>query len=391
MVPNGWTAGKVSDVIQSLESGVSVNGEDRQLNPKELGVLKVSAVSYGYFNPIACKAINIEEIPRAKINPKKGQVIVSRSNTPELVGASAYIDKDYSHLFLPDKLWQTIPKPNQNMKWLSYVLALPSSRYYLSDLATGTSSSMKNITQEAFLNLKILIPSIPEQQKIAEILSTWDKAIETTEELISNSQAQKRALMQQLLTGKKRLLDENGKLFNGRWEKATLSKLAVITKGTQRNRNTLTQIGLFAVINGGTDPSGYTSEYNTEANTITISEGGNSCGYIGFQKENFWCGGHCYSLSKVKIHNLFLYQLLKSHEAQIMRLRVGSGLPNIQKKAIESYSLKIPPNHSEQKMIANVLSKADREIELLEKKLEYLKQEKKALMQQLLTGKRRVI
>ncbi|MGD8590335.1 MAG: restriction endonuclease subunit S [Chromatiales bacterium] len=205
MVPEGWSDGCVSDVVKQLEAGVSVNGEDRVKCEGEKAVLKVSAVSYGNFDCNAHKVIRGSELDRARVNPKSGQIIISRSNTEMLVGASAYIESDYPDLYLPDKLWQTVPKKQANMKWLSYVLASTRSRYVLSRLATGTSGSMKNITKSELMSLKILIPEKGEQTKIAQILSTWDKAIETTEKLIENSKAQKKSLMQQLLTGKKRL------------------------------------------------------------------------------------------------------------------------------------------------------------------------------------------
>ncbi|UZK03880.1 restriction endonuclease subunit S [Venatoribacter cucullus] len=390
MVPEGWSEGKVSDLLVGLESGVSVNGEDRKIEPNEMAVLKVSAVSYGFFDPTAAKVVDGEELERAKTNPKHGQIIISRSNTEELVGASAYIDADHPNLFLPDKLWQTIPKPNSDMKWLSYVLASDHSRYMLSNLSTGTSGSMKNITKGELLGLKVLIPPAIEQNKIAQILSSWDKAITTTEQLLANSQQQKKALMQQLLTGKKRLLDKNGVRFSGEWKSNHLKKLLQISKGNQLNKDTLSKSGEYAVINGGIEPSGYTSEYNTEANTITISEGGNSCGFVGFQPTRFWCGGHCYAIKNLKIDLNFTYQLLKFNQSKIMRLRVGSGLPNIQKKDLEALSVDYPISQEEQRKIAAVLSTADQEITALQQKLAALKQEKKALMQQLLTGKRRV-
>src|SRR5690606_36718686 len=73
---------------------------------------------------------------------------------------------------------------------------------------------------------------LSEQQKIAKILSTWDKTISTTERLIENSIQQKKALMQQLLTGKNRLLDDEGKRFEGEWEGVKLSAVGQITMGS---------------------------------------------------------------------------------------------------------------------------------------------------------------
>ena len=90
-------------------------------------------------------------------------------------------------------------------------------------------------------------------------------------------------------------------------------------------------------MNGGIEPSGYYDKYNTMPNTISISEGGNSCGYIQFNTVPFWSGGHCYTLQNIKegYSNLFLYHYLKAREKEIMALRIGSGLPNIQKKDLE--------------------------------------------------------
>src|SRR6056297_2080839 len=220
MVPEGWVNGKVGDLLNGLESGDSVNGEDRPLQPGEKGALRVSAVSYGSVDPCAVKAIVGDELSRAKTCPKAGQIIISRSNTSELVGASAYISENHQDLFLPDKLWQTIPKVGVDTRWLAYFLASNYARYTLSRLATGTSGSMKNITKSELLGLPIPVPPGKEQKKIAKILSIWDGAIATTEQLLANSEQQKNALMQQLLTGKKQLPE-----FKGEWDELTLGEL----------------------------------------------------------------------------------------------------------------------------------------------------------------------
>jgi len=277
-------------------------------------------------------------------------------------------------------------------EYLYHFLVSSRAQNEIGGSSSGSSQSALNLS--TLRSMKIPVPPLPEQKKIAQILSIWDKAITTIEQLLANSQQQKKALMQQLLTGphpsKPRLLDKNGVRFSGEWESNHLKKLFQISKGNQLNKDTLSKSGEYAVINGGIEPSGYTSEYNTEANTITISEGGNSCGFVGLQSTRFWCGGHCYAIKNLKIDLNFTYQLLKFNQSKIMRLRVGSGLPNIQKKDLEALSVEYPISQEEQQKIAAVLSNADQEIAVLQQKLDALKQEKKALMQQLLTGKRRV-
>ena len=89
--------------------------------------------------------------------------------------------------------------------------------------STGARHDRMAIASDDFMAMPLPVPSLPEQQKIAKILSTWDQAISTTEQLLANSQQQKKALMQQLLTGKKRLLDKNGVRFSDEWCKRNRS------------------------------------------------------------------------------------------------------------------------------------------------------------------------
>lgn len=268
--------------------------------------------------------------------------------------------------------------------FLFSALKKPEFIDYISTLTRGNANQV-SITLSDLFKFKLLLPPLAEQTRIAQILSTWDKAIATTERLLANSQQQKQALMQQLLTGQKRFSG-----FADKWHEKSLKQLCKVSKGLQRNRDTLSADDIYPVINGGITPSGYTDAYNTEANTVTISEGGNSCGFVSLLSTRFWCGGHCYALLNPEVPAEFLYQLLKFNEPHIMRLRVGSGLPNIQKKALEGLTVLLPSNQAEQQKIAQVLSTADAEISNLQAQLAKLKLEKKALMQQLLTGQRHV-
>lgn len=404
MVPDGWVEGRVADLLDGLESGVSVNGEDRELEANDKAVLKVSAVSYGNFDPLAAKAIEGEELSRAKTNPKSGQIIISRSNTEELVGASAFIDRDYPNLFLPDKLWQTMPKPNADMKWLSYVLASEHSRYTLSNLATGTSGSMKNITKGELLSLKIYIPPSSEQKKIAKILSSWDKAITTTEQLLANSQKQKKALMQQLLTGKRRLLNKSGIKFSGEWQDIRLK--VVLREEKLRNKSNL--IGRVLSV---TNHSGFVLPEDQFSKRVASDDVSNYKvvlkGQYGYNPSRLNVGSFArlddydegllspmyvvFSINERLLNSDYFLNWMSSGEAKqrIAGSTQGSVRDSVGFDALCSFPFKLPPIDEQQK-IAAVLSMADHEITALRKNLDALKLQKKALMQQLLTGKIRV-
>ncbi len=274
-----------------------------------------------------------------------------------------------------------IPNEKTNPEWLYYIIIYSKPRL----VRFGCGSTFLEVSKKDFSRFKIAVPPLAEQRKIAEVLSVWDEAIEKQARLIEKLALRKRGLMQRLLSAKLRLPG-----FSDPWKELKINKITIIRKGEQVNKDVLFSNAKYPVINGGITPSGYLDIYNTKANTITISEGGNSCGYVNFMTTPFWSGGHCYTIeAKAGINNLCIYQLLKNNEKYIMSLRVGSGLPNIQIKDLGNLKFMIP-TYQEQTAIAEVLTASDREIELAKEKLERLRRQKRGLMQQLLTGKKRV-
>src|SRR5690606_24827359 len=165
---------------ENIASGVSVNASDEPVaNASENGILKTSCVYQGMFIESENKKIVDEaEILRARINPRKGMILVSRMNTPLLVGESGYVSNDFDHLFIPDRLWAIVTKKEINSRWLGYYLITPRTRSILTAIANGTSGSMKNISQSNFLEIEVGVPSLMEQQKIASFLSTVDTKIQ---------------------------------------------------------------------------------------------------------------------------------------------------------------------------------------------------------------------
>ncbi|EPQ7201519.1 restriction endonuclease subunit S [Providencia stuartii] len=276
---------------------------------------------------------------------------------------------------------------------------LKENESYVKSFASG--STTKTITKDDVKKLKILLPPLAEQEKIAEILSTWDKAIATTEKLIDASQQQKKALMQQLLTGKKRLLDDSGKPFEGEWEWLKASELfKTVSKKNNSDSEELLSV---------TQDQGVLPRKILERRVVMPD--GSTKGYKLVVPGNFiislrsFQGGLEYSryrglvspaytvLEPVKpINNEFYKQYYKSYNF-IGHLAVAViGIRDGKQISYSDFSfLKLPyPKVKEQQKIAAVLTNADKEIELLQAKLAHLKDEKKALMQQLLTGKRRV-
>jgi len=334
---HSWKNGRIKDLIESLESGVSVNGEDRIPADNEPAVLKVSAVTYGVFDPTASKPIIKNDLGRAKCNPKAGQIIISRSNTPDLVGASAYIDRNYPARYLPDKLWQTVPKKNVNveMRWLAYFLASPWARFQLSRLSTGTSSSMKNITKSELLTLPIPIPPLSEQTAIADLLSTWDAAIEKTEKLIAAKEKRFLWLLHSLFNEQTLISNENSGS-----EKVKLGELfgsqIKVEKGRPLTKDLKIE-GDIPVVAGGQSYAYYTSTPTHETPTVTISASGAYAGFVWFHDYPIWASDCNVLYVKNSLGSTkFLFFALKSIQHKVYALQSGGAQPHVYSKDMKN-------------------------------------------------------
>lgn len=141
--------------------------------------------------------------------------------------------------------------------------------------------------------------------------------------------------------------------------KTQLKNIASFSKGEQINGDDLLENGLYDYLNGGIYPSGKWDSYNTPANTVTISEGGNSCGYVNFMKKPFWCGAHCYYLFNTLSNTKYLYYVLKSQQDRLMKIRSGACMPNIKKSDLGSFEIVYETDEIEQKRIVEILSKCE--------------------------------
>lgn len=143
IIPKDWNLISLFEFIAALEAGVSVNSVDRSdLSTHDKYILKTSCIFGGYFDPKEAKSILSKDINRAKLNPRKNSIIISRMNTPALVGEVGFVDDNYLNLYLPDRLWQTKYKNEDdvNGKWLSFILSFPPIAKKIKETATGTSS-----------------------------------------------------------------------------------------------------------------------------------------------------------------------------------------------------------------------------------------------------------
>ena len=182
-----WPIVELSEIIDELESGVSVNSTNRPSEAGEIGILKTSCVTSGVFAPEENKAVLPEELSRVRCPVRKNTIIISRMNTEALVGANAYIDKDHANLFLPDRLWQTvISRADVIVPYIQHVLASREYRDRISAKCGGTSGSMKNIAKPQLLSLPIPLPPLEVQKEIVAEIEGYQKVINGARAVLDN-------------------------------------------------------------------------------------------------------------------------------------------------------------------------------------------------------------
>ncbi len=390
-VPAGYRRTEVGLIPEDWE----VRSLEEIADPKQpicYGIVQVGPFVSGGIPVLAIKNLNTDyrtnvhqcspgiETPYARSRVRSGDVLISVKGTAGRVGIvpshfAGNISRDLARIRLSD---ENVPE-----FWLQ-MLQSETAQRELSLATVGTTRLELSIG--TLKQVRMPRPPSDEQRAIAATLSDVDGLIAALDKLIAKKRAIKQGAMQQSLTGRTRLRG-----FSGTWQSANLAKLVELSKGAQLNRSRLLADG-YPVWNGGVTPSGFTDDWNMRGNTITVSEGGNSCGFVGFLTEKFWCGGHCYGVENrdATLDLSFLYQALKFREKAIMALRVGSGLPNIQKERLLGFTIEYPAA-DEQRAIATVLSDMDVEIAALERRRNKTKTIKQGMMQVLLTGQVRLI
>ena len=376
MLPEGWKKISLADAVRQkisygiVQAGPHVNGGVPYIKSSDVRDDISLASLQRTSTDIHRKYI------RSSVHP--GDIVFSlRGN----IGATCIVPPEISEANLTQGTARISCSQKVYPSFLIQELRTSSCIQQALNLSKG--STFKEISLESLRTLKIILPPLPEQKKIAAILSTWDRAIEGTEKLLANSQQQKKALMQQLLTGKKRLPG-----FTGEWKKKTLSNVCQIKTG-KKDVNEGCENGEYPFFTCAKQHT-FSENYSYDCEAILIA-GNGEVGKTHYYNGKFEAYQRTYILSDFT--NISVFFLLHFIEfflpLDISKEKQHGAMPYIKLGTLKDFSVVTPPI-PEQRAIAAILTTADEEIASLESDLSRLRQEKKALMQQLLTGKRRV-
>lgn len=260
----------------------------------------------------------------------------------------------------------------------------------------STVGAQSNLSLKQLGDFKIPLPPLPEQKKIAEILSTVDEQIEQTEQLIEKTKELKKGLMQKLLTkgiGHARFKKTEVGEIPEEWEVKRVEEICELGRGRVISRKEIEQNpGKYPVFSSQTQNKGcmgYISTYDFEGDYVTWTTDGVNAGTTFYRSGKFNCTNVCGTL-KSKINNLdmrFLSLILGKFTKKYVAKNGNSKLMN---NVMATIKIPIPTNKEEQKYIADVIYQFDNFLEIYESQKQQLQQLKKGLMQKLLTGKIRV-
>jgi type I restriction enzyme, S subunit len=402
VIPNEWEIAPLGRVVQRLDAGVSVNSVDEELRSygHDQSILKTSAITNGQFLPWECKKIAPKDLSRAKLNPCANTILISRMNTPELVGECGYVETDHSHLFLPDRLWMTHFRDEREIcvRWLNYLLSSRSYKTRIKGLATGTSGSMKNIAKDGLLAMPVPYPNYDEQRAIAGVLSDVDALIGALDQLIAKKRDLKQAAMQQLLTGQTRLPGFSGKREVKRFADVAFPRCERVDPQETRVHEFCVELAHIESTSGQLVGSTSTDEHSSLKSVFRT--GDVLFGKLRAYLRKYWlatrsgvCSTEIWVLVPKEdlIMGSYLFQIIKTDQfIEAASNSYGTHMPRSDWNVVKNYEIRLPLL-TEQTAIAQVLSDMDAELAALEQRRDKTRALKQGMMQELLTGRTRLV
>ena len=381
-IPEDW---KISSFrqISKINQGLQIPISERYTEPVKDTYFYITNE---FLKEDSEKKFYIKDPPKSVLCEETDILMTRTGNTGQIVTG---VKGAFHNNFFKIKL-----SADNERKFIYYFLVFQKTQYLILKLA-GTST-IPDLNHGDFYKIKIPLPPLPEQRAIADCLSTWDQAIQTLTQLITQKELRKKWLMQQLLTGKKRLPG-----FSGDWQEKKLANYF-----TERCDTGFDHLPLLSVGEEGVYPQ-------TDSNKKDTSNADKSKykrirkGDIGYNTMRMWQGRNALShlegiispaytvvVPRENADGQFFAYLFKFSDVIHKFYRNSQGLVsdtlNCKFKDFAIVKIFLPPTTEEQTAIAQILQRADQEITLLNQKLTHLQNQKKGLMQQLLTGKKRL-
>jgi type I restriction enzyme S subunit len=388
-IPEDWSVETIGELIEGQAILGHLDGNHGELYPrshefKPSGVPYIGANDFdeGDVSFEHCKFLSAERAAKFRKGvARDGDVLFAHNAT---VGPVALLRTNVPFVILSTTATYFRCNP-EKLNNLYLKCALQGSHFVKQYQAVMAQSTRFQVPITAQRKLALVIPPLPEQGAIAAVMSDVDALLDGLDRLIAKQRDLKQSAMQQLLTGKTRLPG-----FSGEWERKRFGAVVSAEKGQLITSATLTP-GSVPVIAGGKEPAYYHSQANRNGMTITISASGASAGYVAIHDGPIFASD-CSTISERDHYDIyFMFFLLSMKQNEIYRAQTGGAQPHIHPRDIHQLEAFLPPSKDEQAAIATILSDMDAKLDALEHRRAKTAALKQGMMQELLTGRTRLV
>lgn len=380
VIPDDWDVLPLGKLVRSVEYGSAAKSDVKGAVP----VLRMGNLQGGKIDwSDLVYTDDIDEINKYTL--QLGDVLFNRTNTIDLVGKTSIYEGGCPAIFAGYLIRINVVPDLLDSRFLNYILNAEFSRKY-SAKVLSVAVGQANINGQKLKTYPIpLPPTKTEQEDIAQALSDADELLVVLDQMIAKKRDLKQAAMQQLLAGSIQLAG-----FNRKWLEVPLGEIVKPQKGQLITTKTIVP-GDIPVIAGGKQPAYFHASANRYGKTITVSASGASAGYVAFHATPIFASD-CSTISESEKYCIeFIYYALQLRQEEIYAAQTGGAQPHIQPKDLAPILIKLPEDVTEQTAIASVLSDMDTEISELEARRDKTRDLKQAMMQELLTGKTRLV
>ena len=384
VIPEDWEVAPIAElVIVGPKNGYSGrSGKEARGTP----TLSLGATTLGsmVLNEETVKRLD-ETIPtNSDLYLKPGDVLVQRSNTIDLVGTTAIFDGFAGVYVYPDLMMRMRFRDDATSHWFWRYANSANGRRFFVSVAAGSSGSMPKISGEKLRKMQLPLPPLPEQRAIAEALSDVDRLLAALDRLIAKKRDLKQAAMQQLLTGQTRLPG-----FHGEWKVEILSTICSMKSGEGITSASIDQFSKFPCY-GGNGIRGYAARFTHDGRYALVGRQGALCGNVYGVEGKFFASEHAIVVTGFEETDIrWLTSVLT--RMNLNQFSESSAQPGLSVSKILNLELTVPPTKTEQTAIAEVLSDMDAELAALERRRDKTSLLKQAMMQELLTGRIRLL
>jgi len=385
LIPEDWEVNKITELC-TLNARIGWQGlrSDEYLNHGDYLLITGTDFQDGFINWRTCCYVTEWRFNQdKKIQIKDRDILISKDGT---IGKVAFVENPPKQGTLNSGIFVVRPKSEKGLdqSYLSLYFKSHWFKEFIEQLTAG--STIVHLYQKDFIKFDIIYPSnIEEQKKIGNAIGAIDNLLTSLDKQIAKKRLIKQGAMQQLLTGKTRLAG-----FSQPWIEKKLGDIAKVTRGQSLQSRDFVN-GNVPVIAGGMQPAGYHNKANRTGKNITISASGANAGYVALYTTPIFASD-CSTIGESKEYCIeFIYYNLSLIQDEIYQAQTGGAQPHVHPSDIEPIVFHFPSEIAEQTAIANILSDMDAEISALEAKRDKYQKIKQGMMNQLLTGKIRLV